>query len=229
MIPENSAAIVTNAVPDIHVWLRPTEAAAMLGVSESVIDGRIECGDLETRVTVDNDREVLIRMPRRTGVPMAAAFSTDRRIKADDQMVSNALSARLAESNASDQAIRSKAARSRRELSLSTRLAWTSVAAMFIASCGLGLIASQRSDSDRTQARTLSGDLQAVAAKAQALASEQADLRDRLAEARRAATEAEGQLAVERNVEDQLLNAAIAAHNAKAARPNPAVLADSSR
>jgi hypothetical protein len=229
MIPENSAAIVTNALPDIHVWMTPQDAASTLGVEESLIEAQIECGDLETRITLDNAREVLIRLPRRAGSPMAAAFSTQRRIKADDQLVTHALSHGSLTLLPIANGTRKNRTREALQPSLSTRLAWTSMAAILLLSCALGLVASSHAGNQRLQARNLAGELEKASAKAEALSAEREQLRDQLTQLHQSAAQTEEQLAVERNVEDQLLKAAIAAHNARAAQGQAAVFADSSR
>ena len=229
MIPETSAAIVTNALPDIHVWMTPQDAAATLGVEPSLIDAQVDCGDLETRITLDNAREVLIRLPRRAGNPMAAAFSTERRIKADDKMVTHALSNGSLTLLPIASGTRRNRTRESYQPSLSTRLAWTSVAAMLLLSCALGLVASSHAGSQRSQARNLAGELDKASARAEALAAEREQLRGQLAQMRQTEAQTQEQLAVERNVEDQLLKAAIASHNARLAQGQTAVFADSSR
>lgn len=137
----------------------------------------------------------------------------------------------------------------------SSRRAWVAAAAVFLLAGGAVAVSvtyafqarstasqvTQQLDQSAAQSATLVSDKDSLAAseetlreanaeltaKLTKLTAEQDQLKTQLSQATETLTKAQGDLAVERNVEDQLLQAALASHAAKA-NPQKQVVADGS-
>lgn len=137
----------------------------------------------------------------------------------------------------------------------SARRAWAAAAAAFLLAGGAVAASiayvlqartttsevTQQLDQSAAQTATLASDKDTLAASQESLreanteltakltklTAEQDQLKTQLSQATGSLTKAQGDLAVERNVEDQLLNAALASHAAKATQPKQ-VVADGS-
>ena len=138
----------------------------------------------------------------------------------------------------------------------SARRAWAAAAAILLASAGVVGVsvnaaigsrnvaaeATQRLDQTSTQQATLINDKETLAASQESLretnaelatkivklSADQDHLKAQLTEATESLTKAQGDLVVERNVEDQLLQAALASHAAKGSPAKNQVVADGS-
>ena len=182
--------------PDIHVWMGEAEAAATLGTSESLLSCQIELGELETRITADGAREVLVGLPRRTAQPKTA---------------SNAAPAGRPERSRSPRA---------------SAAGWIVAVAVLLVACAAGVMATRIFMAARQQARELSAQVDQLSIAAASSAAERNQLAQQLSEARQAIAKAQGELAVERKIEDTLIQGALSARAKTAAARQPSQLAD---
>ncbi|HEY2589574.1 MAG TPA: hypothetical protein VGI81_27760 [Tepidisphaeraceae bacterium] len=244
-------------LPDIHVWMTPEEAAETLSTSLSSVDQQLDQGDMESRVNDEGELQVLVCLPKREK-PKAMVPATIERVDATpraslgDTMLP--LMEALRQTQGSDAARRAKrSARFAWATAAAILLAAGGTAALSVtaatraravadtATCKLDEAATRQTNDDDAKAAliadkatlaaaqaSMSKTKGELAAKLDALTSERDRLKGQLAHANDALHKAEQDLVVERNVEDQLLTAALASHAAKAGQPKNQVVADGS-
>ena len=244
-------------LPDIHVWMTPEEAAETLSTSLSSVDRQLDQGDMESRVNDEGELQVLVCLPKREKRATAAPAAIERvnampRASVGDTMLP--LMAALRQTQGNDAARRARrsariawAAAAAILLAAGGTVAMNVTAAMRArtladaATHKLDEAATRQTNDDGTKA-ALIADKETLAAaqdaisktnaelttKLEALTSERDGLKNQLAQVNDSLRKAEQDLVVERNVEDQLITAALANHAAKAGQPKNQVVADGS-
>ena len=199
-MPETPVATAHNERPQIEVWLTADEAAEMLGLSLDIVCARIECGQLETRITDDGTQEILIPFSQRTTEPTAPAKA---------EIVSDALPMVQSELLPMVEALRWSQSQELRRARRGGRLGWVMAASVALGAGTFITGGARETGAAREQVRDLSNRLEQLTAAAQAASAERERLRGELVSANRAADRADGELAVERKVEDTLFKAAL--------------------
>jgi hypothetical protein len=212
--------------PSIHVWTTIDEAAQTLGISPGLVSCQLELGELESRVNADGAQEVLIALPPRTddsifpekvGVAIVAdALSTTQ--PQDGPSSTATLATALVPML---QSIRRAQAREVRKARRGARLAWSVAAGMLLAVGVATADGVHALTAARDQVQHLSETLDQTHAATGEIDVDRQALRAQLAEARQAAARAEGELAVERKVEDTLFKNALAQHASEKSEKNP--------
>lgn len=252
MTTEMASPAAVMSGPDIHVWMTPEEAAQALSTPVEAVERQLDEGDLDSRVNEEGMLEVLICLPKRAPAPapepevrLPAVRPIAEPVTLGQTMLP--LIHAMRHTHTSGDEIR----RARR----SARRAWAMAAAVLIAAGGAvavsaGFAVRARSlaaqvtgqlDQSSAQAANLVTDKDTMAASVETLREANAELtarlgkldeaqerlKSQLTKANESLTKAQGDLAVERNVEDQLLQAALASHTAKGT-PKNQVVADGS-
>jgi hypothetical protein len=210
--------IVSGKLPDIHVWMTLGEAADSLDTSVETIGLRVREGDLESRLNDDGDQQVLVCLPKKPApAPAVEEDWVDRLLSdfPDGQ--------RLAPMSKSPEW---KRADIRPRTTRSARLAWAMAAVMFLVAGTGAVIAASIVSTARETSRDLSRKLEMVSLAANDLSTQRDQLRLQLSDAGAALEKVQGELAVDRSVEDTLFKAVQAAHAGKASDTN-SVFADS--
>ena len=104
--------------------------------------------------------------------------------------------------------------------SSSSRAAWGSAVAVMLAASAAGALVTRAMITAREQLQSMSARVDRMSDAAEALGAERDRLHHEVVDARQTAARAEGELAVERKVEDTLLTAALAV---RGAQPGPTV------
>lgn len=221
MTAEAPSIVVEGGRPDVHVWMTPEEAAETLATSVSDIDRRLDEGDLESRVAEDGALQVLVCLPKRTTPATAVVVPRLARPAAPAQSLMP-----LARAMSWAQADRV------REAERSARRGWTAAAAMLLAAGVAGYFAWNTNPpaaaTQITATPDLSGQLADASASVSSLSAERDTLRAQVAHANQKLAKVEAELVVDRNVEETLIKAALAARAAKESQPKSPVFADSS-
>lgn len=245
-------------LPDIHVWMTPEEAAETLSTSLASVDRQLDQGDMESRVNDGGELQVLICLPKRPKAEPATMVidrvNTLPVVRASigDEMLPLVQAMRQVQGNDGVRRAR-RAARIAWAAAAAILLAAGGTTALSVTAAmrarNLATAATQKLDDTTAQQNNadsenvaLQTDKAALAAadesltkanaelsaKLQALCAERDGLKTQLAQANDALHKSEDQLVVERNVEDQLIQAALASHAAKAGQLKNQVVADGS-
>jgi uncharacterized protein HemX len=210
MSSDSAAAVIVDARPHVHLWMTTHEAAEILDVSVGVIDRKRSSGELPSRVIEDGTDEVLICLPEEPAVSVRAAMApmidalSDIERKLAPPPIPPALQERrsLVPANDNPRWTRSQDVRRAKR---SARVAWSLAAMLLIAAGAVSVYVFQQINSSRQQIEVMAGELQRVS-------THKAQLDQQLVEVKQAVQKAQGELAVERNIEDTLLQAAIRNH-----------------
>jgi hypothetical protein len=244
-------------LPDIHVWLTPEEAAQTLSRSLSSVDQQLDQGDMESRVNDEGELQVLICLPKREKPAPVAPTSIERvnataRASMGDTMLPLMHALRQTHGNETARRARGStrfawAAAAAMLLAAGGAVAMSVTAATRartvadVATRKLGEASVWKANDDGAKAAlvadkaTLAAAHSAMAntnaeltARVDALTTERDRLKGQLAQANDSLHKTEQDLVVERNVEDQLLTAALASHATKAGQPKNQMVADGS-
>ena len=229
MSQPNDAAAEAQVAPSVHVWMTVDDAAQTLGTSSALLSCQIELGELESRLNDAGAAEVLIALPpRNDGAPAAERVGVSIVAEATQQPESSSDSI-PAIAGALVPMLQSMREAQRQELRgarRSARLAWA-VAAVLLMGGTVGATLGVRATAlSRQRVTDLNEKVQQTGAEMNELASERDALRTRLGEAQQAAARFEGEVAVERHVEDTLLKAALSNHASQTVQPNAPAFAN---
>jgi len=217
MTAETSSSVVLDAPPDIYLWMAAAEATEALDASIETIELRAREGDLESRVNDQGEIEVLVRLSSRVGrlidSPLACSIQ-ERRLPGGPTL--------LPLSGANHWNTRPAATPSRR----STRLAWSVAAAMVLVAGTAALFAASIAIGARDKSTDLSRRLEMVSLAVNDLSSQRDRLRGQLSDATSELTKVQGELAVDRNVEDTLFKAIQTAQSRKTGESKSPQFAD---
>jgi hypothetical protein len=209
---ESDAPVIMEARPHVHLWMTVHEAAEILDVSVGMLQRKKDQGELECRVVGDGTEEVLICLPEHPAVsvraamaPMIDALTEIERTLAPAPIPPTPPARKPGAAMAMD--VRWTRQQDVRRARRWARLGWVAAATMAAALAGGAGFYFQQFSSGRQEMQTLADELQRVS-------EQKAQLDQQLADARQAAQKFQGELAVERNIEDTLLKAAIRKHNA---------------
>lgn len=218
MTAQTLSANSAGSAPSVHVWLTIDEAARTLGTSPELISCQLQLGELESRVNQDGVQEVLIALPPRTDTSGSAERVTVSIVTDIDEVAESSVQspesmpaiatalAPLLQSMRRAQAEEVLGARR------AARVAWA-VAAVMILAVGAGMpVGVHEWTAVHAQVQNLSQALNQTHTAVGQIDAERESLRAQLVEAREAAVRAEGELAVERKVEDTLFKATLASH-----------------
>lgn len=246
MTPENGAAVVPGSGPRIHVWMTIEDAARELGTPAALLNCQLELGELESRPSDEGATEVLVALPPRSkpadGAERVGVSIVPGRVDAEQiaRVPSDSIPALAGALLPMLQAMRQAQREELRTARRWARLAWSVAAVLLLAFAGAAVLAGRTVTLTRSEVRLANEKLQHTAgeraelnAQRAALAADRDALRARLGEARQAAARLEGELAVERQVEDTLFRAALARHASASiaastpAQPNASAVANS--
>lgn len=223
----------STAPATVHVWLTLDEAARTLDISPGLMSCQVELGELESRVNATGVHEVLVALPprsvsrestERVEVSIVPGPEEHHEPLAQPGQAMPAMATALAPLLQSMRRAQAKEVRGARR---AARIAWTA-AAVIALGVGAGVPLGVRElTTAQQQVRHLSETVDQAHAVAGQIDSERQALRAQLAEAREAASRAQGELAVERKVEDALFTATLASHNLPKSGANTPVLANS--
>jgi hypothetical protein len=207
--------------------MTPQEAAEELGAPVGAIDRRLDEGDFESRVNRDGVLQVLVCLTKRPVIEpqqpsrvMPTVTTLPALVPAMPAVGGTLMPFGPAMSWQKLVELR----RARR----SARFAWTAAAAMFLVASAAAIYTATLVTSPAPNAPDLSGQLASTSAAANTLASERDTLRAQLAQSNQELVKVQSELVVDRNVEDTLIKAALAAHAAKTSQARSSLLADSS-
>lgn len=253
MTTETASLAALAGGPDIHVWMTPEEAAQTLSIPAENVERQLDEGDLDSRVNEDGMLEVLICLPKRAAAPAHEPETRMPIVREPAEPVTIGqtmlplIQAMRHTHTSGDEA---------RRIRRSARRAWSAAAAILVLAGGAVAVSAsfavrarsvaaqitQKLDESSEQATNLVNDKESLAAsretlreanaeltaKLSKLTEEQDRLKTQLSQATESLTKVQGDLVVERNVEDQLLQAALASHAAKASLARNQVVADGS-
>jgi hypothetical protein len=191
-----------------------------MDTSVETIDLRLREGDLESRVNDAGTLEVLVHLPSRPSAPREPAQFQSA---APAPLPSSQTLMPLLRKPKWDRIEDTRWARR------SARVAWAVAAMMLVAAGTASLITASVVAGAREKSRDLSRKLEIISLAADDLTSQRDRLRGQLADTSEALTKAQGELVVERNVEDTLFKAVQAAHAQKATDPKSPQFADVGR
>lgn len=203
-------AVIVDARPHVHLWMTTHEAAEILDVSVGVIERKRDAGELPARVTEDGTEEVLICIPEEPAVSVRAAMAPmiDALSQIERQLIPPPIPPAIQERRSllkfGDNPRWTRAS-DVRKAKRSARVAWSLAAALMIAASGISVYFFQQISTSRQQVDVMADELQRVSMN-------KAQLDQQLVEAKQVAQKAQGELLVERNIEDALLQAAIRNH-----------------
>ena len=253
MTTETASLAAVAGGPDIHVWMTPEEAAQTLLLPVETVERQLDEGDLDSRVNEDGMLEVLICLPKRAEADVETEVEAPLPMVREPamQVTLGQTMLPLIHAMRHTHTMGDEVRLARR----SARRAWAMAAAVLIAAGGAVAVSAgfavrartmtaqitRQLDQSSTQTASLVTDKDTLAASAETLREanaeltsklnklneEQGRLKSQLSLANESLTKAQGDLAVERNVEDQLLQAALASHAAKG-MPKNQVVADGS-
>ncbi|HSU66733.1 MAG TPA: hypothetical protein VLJ39_07670, partial [Tepidisphaeraceae bacterium] len=207
--------------PDIHIWMTPEDAAQTLATPVSVIDRQLDEGDLDSRVTRDGVLEVLICLPKKR-IPLAnptmQVVNVPARVPRHHDVMPIARAFNWTNQEQVERAYRS------------SRRAWTVAAAMLLVAGATAYVGRVTAPAAEVLPQPLAAvtpspivpDLsEPLAQTSKELSQVSADrdhLRDVLDQAQKTLEKTKEELAVDRNVEDQLIKAALANHAARSGK-----------
>lgn len=217
---ESDAPVIVEARPHVHLWMTIQEAAEILDVSVGMLERKKDEGEIASRVVADGTEEVLICLPEHPAVsvraamaPMIDALSEIERTLAPAP-IPPTLPTRKPATPLAPLDVRWTRQQDVRKARRSARVAWAMAATMALCGAGATLWFVQQSGDARQQVDSMADQVQRMSQLNAQLTSRKAQLDIQLAEARQTVEKFQGQLAVERNIEDTLLKAAIHRHNA---------------
>lgn len=219
-MPENPTTGARPGRPDIHVWMNLDEAADATGLSLADIHEKIDLADLETRINRDGVAEVLVLLPQRASADHAADVEIDAQVT-DAESGEVTLDSLLTsvEETSIDEA---------RQARRSARLAWATAMAMFLGVCGTSIFAAYTWADAQNQLQAMSEKISQLSETGSRLSGERDKLAGQITEYRQAAARAQGELAVERKIEDTLFKAALSARATAPAHVARTAVADTS-
>jgi hypothetical protein len=208
----------TGSEPHIHLWVTSREAADMLHCDERDIHEQMDAGDLETRVTEAGVEEVLICLPSRD--PLMPTDDDDLTIL--DELDPSAATTRANAAPAEDpdlhsgllpmmQALRWTQSDGIRRARRSARLAWAVAAVLALTAGGAIAVLVLEATSHHRQIETMADEVQSVSDANTRLAGDKIQLARDLLDLRQSNSKIQEELAVDRDVEDTLLKAAVKA------------------
>jgi len=210
-----------------------SEAAAALGLSLPQLAQKLDQKELERRVAEDGRVEVLVGLPRGNNFIHATQPTRDDVSVAEgaDQSIVSRVSPQVEQMILPMMhALRWNHARDIRRARRAAGIAWAAAAALFLALGAAAAITGNMMLASHDQLRTLADHAQRASDSLQAISAERDQLRGQLAAVNQAAARAQGELTVERKVEDTLFKAAL---NVRSPRPatssDPPAMADISR
>jgi len=209
----------TGSQPHIHLWVTSREAADMLHCNERDIHEQMDGGDLETRVTEAGVEEVLICLPSRD--PLMPADDDDH-LTILEELDQSAATTQVDAAPAEDpdlhsgllpmmQALRWTQSDGIRRARRSARLAWAVAAMLALAAGGAIAVLLLEATSHHRQIETMADEVQSVSDANTRLAGDKIQLARDLIDARQSNSKIQEELAVDREVEDTLLKAAVKA------------------
>jgi hypothetical protein len=193
------------------------EAAEILDVTVGVVEQKLASGELESRMMADGTAEVLIGLPEMPAVPVHAAMApmvdvlgeVERRLGPPampanypakrDKKIADTPSQPLQWTRTSD------VRRAKRH----ARFAWAMTVLVMVGAGAALEVVWQRAVDSRLKVEAIMGAVHRMSATNVVLAAERIRLDGELAEAHATLSKAHEELAVERNIEDTLLKAAI--------------------
>jgi hypothetical protein len=220
MKPETPSDVPAN-VPDIHVWMTLPEAAEALDTSLETVNLRVREGDLESRLSDHGTQQVLVCLPKtQTGTLAVSNDWIDALILAQFNRRETLTPMSTPQGW--------KKNRHNPPPPRSAKLAWAAAAIMFLGAGAVGIICQNIIAGERENSREIARKLEIVSLASNDLASQRDQLRSRLGDTAAELDKVQGELTVDRNVEDTLFKAVQAAHAARPSNANT-VFADSAR
>jgi hypothetical protein len=217
--------------PHIHLWVTSREAADMLHCDERDIHEQMDSGDLDTRVTEAGVEEVLICLPSRD--PLMPADEVDELTILEDQTSPQATSRRTTSQRTAPQmrveaapeedpelvsgvlpmmqALRWTQADGIKRARRSAKIAWAIAATLVFTTIGSIAAVVLEASMHRRQLETMADEVQSVSDANTRLAGDKIELARDLQELRQSNSKIQEELAVDREVEDTLLKAAVKA------------------
>ncbi|HSZ59270.1 MAG TPA: hypothetical protein VK797_26750 [Tepidisphaeraceae bacterium] len=217
---EIDAPVILEARPHVHLWMTIHEAAEILDVSVGSLERKKDEGELPSRVVADGTDEVLICLPEHPAVSVRAAMApmidalTEIERTLAPAPIPPTLPARKPATPLATADVRWTRQQDVRKARRSARWAWAMAAAMALSGAGGALFFLEQSGAARQEAESMADQVQRMSELNAQLALQKSRLDSQLAEARQTAEKFQGQLVVERSIEDTLLKAAIRKHNA---------------
>ena len=217
---ESDAPVIVEARPHVHLWMTIHEAAEILDVSVGMLERKKDEGEIASRVVADGTEEVLICLPEHPAVSVRAAMApmidalTEIERTLAPAPIPPTLPARKSAAGVAPFDVRWTREKEIRKARHSACLAWAMAATIALCGAGAGLYFVQHSGDARQQVESMADQVQRMSELNAQLALQKSQLDSQLAEARQTAEKFQGQLAVERNIEDTLLKAAIRRHGA---------------
>ena len=209
----------SDAKPHIHLWVTPLEAAQMLRCQERDIHEQMDSGDLETRVTEAAVEEVLICLPSRDPL-MPLDDADDFAIIEESAPAKHGVRVATGSSDDPDlssgllpmmQALRWTQEDGIRRARKSAKIAWAMAATLALAAGGAITAVALESSDHHHQIETMADEVQSVSDANTRLAGDKIQLARDLLDLRQANSKIQEELAVDRDVEDTLLKAAVKA------------------
>lgn len=221
MIPGTPAIGARPGRPDIHVWMSLEEAADAMAISVAEIHEKIDLAELESRINRQGVTEVLVLLPQqRPSIDVVGEVEIEAEVEEADATGTTLESLLTSvEETSVDEA---------RQARRSARLAWATAMAMFLGVCGTSIFAAYTWADSQNQLQDMAAKLSQTSETAGRLSGERDKLAAQITEYRQATARAQGELAVERKIEDTLFKAALNARANVPARPARTAVADTS-
>ena len=225
MSQQNAATAEPAVSPSVHVWMSLEDAAQTLATTPALLSCQLELGELESRLNEAGIAEVLIALPPRaakapTAQRVGVSIATDGTRQDAGTLSSETIPALAGALVPMLQSMRQAQRQELRGAKRSARLAWTTAAIMLLGVSAAAAVGVRAIALSRQRVTDLNEKVQQTGQQMNAVAAERDALRTRLGEAREAAAKIQGELAVERQVEDTLFKAALATHASEKAQPN---------
>jgi len=211
----------SSSQPHVHLWVTSREAADLLHCDERDIHEQMDSGDLETRVTNDGVEEVLICLPNRD--PLMPADEEDELTILDEQISPRSKSKPRAQAAPEEdpevtsgvlpmmQALRWTQADGIQRARRSAKIAWAVAAVLVFTTIGSIAAVVLEGITHRHQLETMADEVQSVSDANTRLAGDKIQMARDLMDLRRSNSKIQEELAVDREVEDTLLKAAVKA------------------
>ena len=212
MKSQNPSAGPQGVKPSIHIWMTPEEAAEEMGTLVAEVDRELDQGDLETRVNREGVLQVLVNLNAKPVTdqappvePTLPTVTTLAPLAPEPQpAVSGTLMPLMAPLSWQKTLQLRRAERS-------ARWGWAAAAAMFLMAAGALYLAATPAPAPANNSAQIASQLADVTNTVSALTVERDSLRSQLAQNNATLSKVQSELAVDRNVEDTLLKAALAA------------------
>ena len=216
MTAETSSSGALDAPSDIYLWMTVAEAAETLDDSVETIQLWARDGDLESRLNEQGEIDVLVRLsskPRSLTAPGILSVQ-ERRMPGGPALLPLPRSTRWNPRSGTAAAHRLNP------------LAWSVAAAMTLVAGTASLIAASIAVGSRDKSADLSRKLDMVSLAVDDLSTQRDQLRGQLTNSNEELTKVQGELAVDRNVEDTLFKAIQTAQAQKSLIARSAQFAD---